>query len=331
VSRKGWLLFASMSVIWGIPYLLIKVAVGGVSVPVLVFARTFVGALVLLPLAIHRRELAVLKAHWRPLLVFAVIEIIGPWWLLSSAEEKLSSSMSGLMIAAVPIIGALLGWLISHGSARKLASHGAAGSARKLASHSSAGSARKLASHGDRLTPTRWAGLIVGLGGVGLLVGPGAHGASPLAIVEVLLTALGYSIGPLIADRHLTGIPRLGMTAACLAFSALVYTPAAAVDLPHAMPSAKVIGSMLGLALVCTALAFLLFFALIAEIGPARATVITYVNPAVAVALGVGLLGEPFTVEIAVSFCLILAGSVFATRSGGPKRPAPQAIPALSD
>lgn len=298
MSRKGWLLFASMSVIWGIPYLLIKVAVGGVSVPVLVFARTFVGALVLLPLAIHRRELAVLKAHWRPLLVFAVVEIIGPWWLLSSAEEKLSSSMSGLLIAAVPIIGAILG---------------------------------RLTSHSDRLTPMRWAGLIVGLGGVGLLVGPGAHGASPLAITEVMLTALGYSIGPLIADRYLAGIPRLGMTAACLTFSALVYTTPAALDLPHSMPSAKVIGSLLGLALACTALAFLLFFALIAEIGPARATVITYVNPAVAVALGVGLLGEPFTVEIALSFCLILAGSVFATRSSGPKRPAPQPIPALSD
>ena len=301
MSRRGWLLFAAMSVIWGMPYLLIKVAVGGVSVPVLVFARTFVGALVLLPLAIRRRELAPLLAHWRLLLLFAVIEIIGPWWLLSSAEEKLSSSMSGLLIAAVPIIGAVLARAVSHT---------------------------------DRLTPIRWAGLLVGLAGVGLLVGPGAHGGSTWAITEVLLTALGYACGPLLADRYLTALPKLGMTAACLAFAALVYAAPAAATLPHSVPSAKVLGSMLGLALVCTALAFLLFFALIAEIGPARATVITYLNPAVAVALGVGLLGESFTPAIAVSFGLILTGSVLATRSGARKtarEQEPEPIPAIPD
>ena len=301
MSRRGWLLFAAMSVIWGVPYLLIKVAVGGVSVPVLVFARTFVGALVLLPLAIRRRELAPLLAHWRLLLLFAVIEIIGPWWLLSSAEEKLSSSMSGLLIAAVPIIGAVLARTVSHT---------------------------------DRLTPIRWAGLLVGLAGVGLLVGPGAHGGSTWAIIEVLLTALGYACGPLLADRYLTALPKLGMTAACLAFAALVYAAPAAATLPHSVPSAKVLGSMLGLALVCTALAFLLFFALIAEIGPARATVITYLNPAVAVALGVGLLGESFTPAIAVSFGLILTGSVLATRSGARKTARaqePEPIPAIPD
>jgi drug/metabolite transporter (DMT)-like permease len=126
---------------------------------------------------------------------------------------------------------------------------------------------------------------------------------------------LGYSIGPLIADRWLGDVPRLGMTTACLALAALVYLIPAATNLPHSSPSAKVIASLVGLAVVCTALAFVVFFALIAEVGPARATVITYLNPAVAVALGVTLLNESFTVTIALSFGLILLGSVLATRT----------------
>ncbi|HEX3811427.1 MAG TPA: DMT family transporter [Mycobacteriales bacterium] len=282
MSRRGWILFATMGIVWGIPYLLIKVAVEHVSVPMLVFTRTAVGAVLLLPLAIYRGELRALRPYWRPLVLFAAVEIIGPWWLLSSAEQKLSSSMSGLLIAAVPIIGAILALVTGHA---------------------------------DRLTPARWCGLILGLGGVGLLVGPGAHGASAWSVVEVMLTALGYAIGPQIADRALAGAPRLGMTAVCLAFAAVVYTPSTVLSLPHSVPPARVIAAMLGLAVICTAAAFLLFFALIAEVGPARATVITYVNPAVAVALGVAVLNEPFTVAIGVSFVLILTGSVLATSS----------------
>src|SRR5580700_4804501 len=159
VSRRGWWLFAAMSVIWGIPYLLIKVADEGVSVPVLVFARTAIGAALLLPVALRRRQLRVLLPHWRWLAVFALVEIAGPWLLLSNAERHLSSSMSGLLVATVPIIGAVLA----------------------------------------RLTLIRLAGLLVGLGGVALLVGQAASG-SAWPVIEVLLTATGYAIGPLIAN-----------------------------------------------------------------------------------------------------------------------------------
>lgn len=282
MSRRGWILFASMSVIWGIPYLLIKVADEGVSVPVLVFARTSVAALLLLPLALRRRQIRVLLPRWRWLGVFALVEIIGPWLLLSNAERHLSSSMSGLLVATVPIIGALLA-RVSGGT--------------------------------ERLTATRWAGLLVGLGGVALLAGRAA-GGSAWPVTEVLLVATGYAAGPLIASRKLSDLPGLGMTAVCLAFAAVVYAPAAALTLPRALPPARVIGSLAVLAVICTAVAFLLFFLLIAEIGPARATVITYVNPAVAVALGVAVLGEPLTPVIAASFALILGGSVLAARAG---------------
>jgi len=282
VSRRGWWLFAAMSLIWGVPYLLIKVADGGVAPPVLVLARVAIGAALLLPLAIRRRELAPLLPYWRWLVLFALVEIITPWLLLSEAETRLSSSLSGLLIASVPILVAVIG---------------------------------RLTGGQDRLTPVRWAGLLIGLGGVGLLVaGNGTRGDAG-SVAEVLGVALCYSIGPLIAARKLSELPSLGMTAACLAFAAVVYAPIAAVTWPQVRPSATVLASLAGLAVVCTAVAFVLFFALIGEVGPARASVITYVNPAVAVALGILALGERLTTTMAVAFVLILGGSVLATRT----------------
>jgi drug/metabolite transporter (DMT)-like permease len=271
-----------MSLIWGIPYLLIKVADGGVSPPVLVLARVSIGAALLLPIAIRRRELASLLPYWRWLVLFAVVEIITPWLLLSEAETRLSSSLSGLLIASVPILVAVIG---------------------------------RLTGGQERLTPVRWTGLLVGLAGVALLVaGSGTRGDAS-SVAEVLGVAVCYSIGPLIAARKLSELPPLGMTAACLAFATVVYAPIAAVTWPHTMPSGTVLASLAGLAVVCTALAFVLFFALIGEVGPARASVITYVNPAVAVALGILALGERLTTTMAVAFVLILGGSVLATRT----------------
>jgi drug/metabolite transporter (DMT)-like permease len=284
VSRRGWVLFTAMSVIWGVPYLLIKVGVGGVAPPVLVLARVAVGAALLLPFAIRRGQLAVLRPRWRWLVTFAFVEIIVPWLLLSEAERRLPSSMSGLLVASVPIIVVVFS---------------------------------RLTGGTDRLTGVRWAGLLAGLGGVALLAAPSAAGGDALSIAEVLLVAVCYATGPLIASRKLGDLPPLGMTAACLAFASVVYAPLAALAWPGAVPSWRVLGALAALAIVCTAAAFPLFFMLIAEVGPARASVFTYVNPAVAVALGVGLLGERFTPAMAGAFALILGGSVLATRTGG--------------
>ena len=295
MSRRGWVLFIMMSVIWGVPYLLIKVADGGVAVPVLVFARVAVGAAVLLPIAIRRGQIRVLASHWRWLAAFAVVEIMVPWALLSDAERHLSSSMSGLLIASVPIIGLVLA---------------------------------RVTGGAERLTVARWAGLLAGLAGVALLAGPRVLSGGAWPIAEVILTALCYATGPLIANRQLDGLPGLGMTAVCLAAAAVVYAPAAALTWPATTPSPAVLGSLAALGVLCTAIAFVVFFQLIAEVGPARATVITYVNPAVAVALGVAVLGEPLTPEIVAAFVLILAGSVLATRSGQPRpQPAPETPP----
>lgn len=282
MSRRGWSLFAAMSVIWGIPYLLIKVADGGVAPPVLVLARVTIGAALLLPIAIRRRELSALRSQWRWLVLFALVEIVAPWLLLSEAETRLSSSLSGLLIASVPILVAVFS---------------------------------RLSGGQDRLTGVRWAGLLIGLAGVALLVaGGGTHGDVG-SIGEVLLVAVCYATGPLIVARKLSELPPLGMTAACLAFAAVIYAPLAALTWPTFMPSAKVLAALAGLAVICTAIAFLGFFALIAEAGPARASVITYVNPAVAVVLGIGILGERLTVAMVAAFVLILGGSVLATRT----------------
>jgi drug/metabolite transporter (DMT)-like permease len=283
VSRRGWVLFTLLSVIWGVPYLLIKIADSGVSVPVLVFARVAGGAALLLPIAVRRGQLAALRPYWRWLAVFAVVEIIAPWFLLSDAERHLSSSLSGLLIASVPIIGAGLVWLTGDT---------------------------------ERLTAVRWAGLLLGLGGVALLVGPGARGGDWWSVTEAMLTATGYAIGPVVANRKLAGAPTPGVTAVCLAAATIAYAPAAALTWPAAMPSLRVLAALAGLAVLCTAVSFLLFFRLIAEVGPARATVITYLNPVVAVILGVSVLGEPLTAPMVTAFALILAGSVLATRSG---------------
>ncbi|KAA0078922.1 DMT family transporter [Mycolicibacterium sp. P9-64] len=282
------MLFAAMCVIWGIPYLLIKVAVEGVSVPVLVLARTAIGAAVLLPLALSRVAWAPVFRHWRPVLAFAFFEIIAAWALLSDAERHLSSSLTGLLIAASPIIAAVLD---------------------------------RLTGGETRFDVKRISGLAVGLFGVGVLAGPELTGGSAWSVAEVLLVATCYAIAPLVAARHLGGVPTLPLTAACLSVAALVYAGPAAATWPDHLPSTRILLALAALAVVCTALAFIVFFALIREVGATRALVFTYVNPAVALAAGVIILNEPLTPWNIAGLALILAGSVLATRR-------PDAVPA---
>ncbi|MEU6034227.1 DMT family transporter [Actinomadura sp. NPDC047616] len=299
MSRRGWVLFALMSVLWGVPYLMIKVAVDGVSVPVLVFARTALGALVLLPLAVRAGGFDRVRRHWRPVLAFAAMEIIGPWALLSDAERHLSSSMTGLLIAAVPIVGAVLA---------------------------------RATGDTERLGPLRWAGLLLGLGGVTVLAAPhlGGGDAAVWPVAEVLLVVVGYAIAPMIVARRLGDVPSLPLTASCLTLAALVYTPPALATWPADLPDGRVLAALAGLGVVCTALAFLVFFELIREAGTSRAMVFTYVNPAVAVTAGVLVLDEPLTLTIAAAFALILCGSLMATARRAQDAP-PPAPPASAE
>jgi drug/metabolite transporter (DMT)-like permease len=269
-----------MCVIWGIPYLFIRVAVSELSPATLVFLRTGIAALILVPVALSRGALRPVLARWRPLLAFAAIEIGIPWFLLSSAEQKISSSLTGLLISAVPLVGTMIAPILGNR---------------------------------DRIGLTGICGLLLGLVGVAAIVGLDLRATSLVALVEIALVVIGYALGPAILARYLSDLPSVSVIVASLAFCALVYAPVAALQWPSSVPHTSVVASVLVLAVVCTALAFLVFFALIAEVGPVRATVITYINPAVAALLGVVALGESFTLGMGAGFVLVLIGSVLAT------------------
>lgn len=297
MTRRGAVLFAAMCVIWGIPYLLIKVAVEEMSPAMLVLGRTAIGAALLLPLAVARQELRPLLPYWLPVLAFAAIEIAIPWVLLGAAETEVSSSLTGLLVAAVPLVAVLIATTTGDR---------------------------------ERFGLATGIGLTLGVAGVAAIVGVNLGDTSVLPVIQIGLVAVCYAVGPVILQRWLTGVPALGVIAASLAVTALVYVPIAAFSVPEEVPSAEALGSVVGLAVVCTAVAFLVFFALIAEIGPVRATVITYVNPAVAAVLGVAILDESFTIGMGIGFVLVLAGSVLATRSRAPSEPEPPLDPVYS-
>jgi drug/metabolite transporter (DMT)-like permease len=294
MTRRGLLLFGLMSVIWGIPYLFIRVAVAEISPATLVLWRTAIAVAILLPIALVRVDLRPIFARWHWVVAFAVVEIAIPWVALGSAEQHLSSSLTGLLIAGVPLVGTLFG----------LATGGA-----------------------ERVRPTGLLGLLIGLVGVGAIVGADFTTTDTMALVEIAIVVVGYAVGPAILSRRLAGLPSVGVMALSLALCAIVYVPIAALQWPAAVPSPNVVASVVILAVVCTAAAFLVFAALIDEIGPVRATVITYVNPAVAAVLGVLVLNETFTVAMGVGFGLVILGSTLATRPPVTAQEPPVAAP----
>ena len=270
-----------MCVIWGIPYLLIRVAVGGIAPAVLVLGRTTIGALILMPFVLARGGLRGLGRKWIPLLAYAVCEVGVPWFFLSSAEQQISSSLAALLISCVPLLGTLVAPLFGRKSG---------------------------------LGTVGILGLVVGLGGVAAIVGIDFQASNTTALLEMALVTVGYALGPAIVNRYLDGVPSMTVNGVSLAACAVVYAPIAVTQWPRVLPGADVLVSVAVLGVVCTALAFLLFFALIREVGPVRATVITYINPAVAAIAGVLVLKESFTVGMAIGFVLVLTGSFLATR-----------------
>lgn len=281
MTRRGILLFSLMAVIWGIPYLFIRVAVAEISPAVLVFARTGIATAILLPIAIARVDLRAVLARWRWVVAFAAFEIAGPWVALGSAEQHLSSSLSGLLIAGVPLVG----------TAIALATGGT-----------------------DRASRTGLFGLLLGLVGVAAIVGSDFASSDATAFLEIAIVIVGYAIGPAILSRRLGGLPAVGVMALSLGLCAVVYLPIAILQWPAVVPSTNVLAAIVILAVLCTAAAFLLFAELIREIGPVRSTVITYVNPAVAAVLGVLVLNETFTLAMGIGFALVILGSTLATR-----------------
>lgn len=283
MARRGWILFVALGVLWGMPYLLIRIAVGTIDPLVVAGSRTLIGALLLLPVALHRNALAPAFRNWKWLLAFTVVEISIPWVMLGHAETRLNSSTAGLLIAIVPLFAAVIVTKLGH----------------------------------EKLEPRRMLGLAIGFAGVALLVGLDIDFHDWPAVLATVVVALCYAIGPIIIDRKLKGVPSIGVIAASLILATLIYAPVAPFLWPRHFEAAAV-GSVVGLGVLCTALAFIVFFALIREVGPARATVITYVNPAVAIILGALVLHEPLTTGMMIGFPLVIIGSFLGTTRSRP-------------
>lgn len=297
MSRRAALLFVGLSIAWGIPYLLIKVAVEELSPLTLVFARTALAALLLLPVAVARGWVVPVLRRWPQLVVFTATEITVPWLLLSRAEQDLTSSLTGLLVAAVPLVG--VGVAMLTGRHDPLGRRGAVG-------------------------------LAVGVAGVALLVGVDVGGSQWSAVGEMAVVVVGYAFGAALLARWFSDLPGPGVVAVSLTAAALGYLPFALPGLPDRLPSARVTTSVVLLAVVCTAAAFLLLVALVAEIGPVRATTITYVNPAVAVAAGALLLGEAVTGWTVAGFSAVIAGSLLVNSRRPAQEPLDEVAPCPS-
>lgn len=283
MSRKGWLLFIAISVFWGIPYLFIKIAVSELDPAVVVFARIGLAAMILLPVAIQRKALSGLRQQWPLVLLLACVHLVVPFLLISYGEQHIASSLASLLIASEPLLIALFAWRFDPS---------------------------------ERVGGLRLLGLLVGLAGVVALLGFDVSGDAQkwLGAGMVLLAATGYAISALIAKRPaIVALPRLGVVAVECTISTILLLPLAIARRPVAMPSPQALLSLLVLGVVCTALALLTFYALVAEVGASRGSAFTYVNPAVSVLLGVIWLHETFDLATVVGFALILLGSWLST------------------
>lgn len=282
MTRRGLILFISLSIIWGLPYLFIKYAVAELDPSIIVIARTLPSSLILLAWSAYRGKLRENLQFWKVAALFACVEMLFPWWWITAAEREISSGLTGLLLATVPLFGIMIA---------------------------------RFRGHATHMNRKQLVGLSIGIVGVGCLVGlnPDDLHISTGAVIMVLASAFGYALGPAVISTALNRADSASLIAMSLGIVTLLYIPLAIANAPAELPSARALTSIVVLSLVCTVTAFLVFFALIDEVGPIRATLVTYINPAVAVVLGVILLAEPITAGLLVGFPLVLAGSWLAS------------------
>lgn len=286
MSRRNLILFILAGFLWGIPYLFIRVAVdsdNGLSPAIVVFGRVFIGALILIPIAIYDKSFFAAIKGWKYIAVYALFEMVGPWILIGTAEQKISSGLAGLLVSSVPIFSTL------------------------IASY-----------YGDKTVwqPRRLIGIVIGFLGVFLLVGIESFtGSSDLiSILMMLAAALGYAFAVIYITRKMPGASGVAINGIAMAMTAVFYTPALFFLWPDRAVSANAIYALIALGVFSTGIAFAVFFTVMAEIGPTRASLVTYMNTAFAVVLGILILSEPLTVGIIVGLPLVLVGSYLASR-----------------
>ncbi len=275
--------FAALGLIWGVPYLLVKLAVPELSPLVIAWGRVALGTAVLLPIAWKRGALRPLGRHKAALFAFAVVEFVVPFSMIALGERWVSSSVTGILIATVPLSVVLL--------------------ARFFGIR-------------EHLGSWRLTGLAVGFIGVVALMGLGTISGilGWAGVACMLLASVGYAMGPLIIQRHLKGLDAFGPLAVSLLIATLVLLVPAVLTSPKQLPTALALSSVVVLGIVCTALAMLLMFYLVNHAGASRASLITYINPAVATLLGVWLLDEHLGAGGITAFALIVLGSWLASR-----------------
>ena len=286
MSRRNLILFILAGFLWGIPYLFIRVAVdsdNGFSPAIVVFGRVFIGALILIPIAIYDKSFFTAIKGWKYIAVYALFEMVGPWILIGTAEQKISSGLAGLLVSSVPIFSTLIAsW------------------------------------HGDKSVwqPRRIFGIAVGFLGVFLLVGIESFTGSsdPLSILMILAAALGYAFAVIYITRKMPGVSGVAINGIAMAMTAIFYSPALLLLWPDREVSHSAIYSLIALGVFSTGIAFAVFFTVMAEIGPTRASLVTYMNTAFAVVLGVLILNEPLTIGMIVGLPLVLIGSYLASR-----------------
>src|SRR3954447_6289647 len=280
-KRRAWIQMGLLAALWGASYMFIKVALDDVSPIIIVWVRLVLAAMVLLPIAHRRGALAALRPHMPTIALLSLVQVLAPFLLITFGEKHIPSSLAGILVASAPIFTALLAFWLDR---------------EELA------------------TGWRLVGVLVGIVGVGLLFGVDLTGdtAALFGGLMILLASFGYAIGPLQMKRRLQGVPPVATAAATMTFAALLLTPAVPFAIPAHWPGLDTAGSLLALGAGGTGFAFLIFYTLIAEIGPGRATVVAYIAPGFSVIYGIVLLDEGFTAGTAGGLLLILAGSWLA-------------------
>lgn len=283
MSRKGWILFTLVGLLWGVPYLFMKVAVEELSTPMIVFTRLMIGAALLVPLALREGSLKSALKYWRYILLYAVLEMVIPWSLITSSQRDLSSGVVALLVATVPIWATLF----AHQTGDSTAAH-----------------------------RVRIFGIIIGLIGITLIVGIESISdfGNIRALLQILVAAASYAWAVNMITRKAPGISGIAINGIAMMISSVIFAPFAIANRPETLPSLEVTLSMLGLGVLCSGIAFWVFFVVLDEIGPARASLVVYPNTAVAVVLGIVILREPITLAILIGLPLVLIGSYFASR-----------------
>jgi len=283
MSKKGWALFALVGALWGVPYLFMKVAVEELSTPVIVFSRLLIGAVVLIPLAISQKAIRPALKYWRYIALYAILEMVIPWSLITNAQKDLSSGVVALLVATVPIWATLF----AHHTGDSTAAH-----------------------------RTRIFGIAIGLVGITFLVGLETLNdvGNIRALVQVLIASASYAYAVNMITRKAPGASGLAINGLAMLLSTIIFAPFALTHLPTQTPSSNAILATIGLGVICTAFAFWIFFLVLDEIGAARASLVVYPNTAVAVILGIFLLDESITLAILIGLPLVLIGSYFASR-----------------